>query len=104
LKTLGFVFFNLTQCNHPTHRNLGLNATLITKAEFDTKFEGIRKNVLFCWQLLAFGSVLFLQISFIFFESGSVSTKTTQAVLNKSTFVFVVSALTWYCFGFGFAN
>ena len=60
--------------------------------------------MLFTWELLAFGAVLMLQISFIFFESGSVSTKTTQAVLNKSTYVFVVSSITWHCFGYGYGN
>lgn len=48
--------------------------------------------------------MLLLQSSFIFLESGLVSEKTTQSVLNKSSFCFVVSALTFYAFGFGFAE
>lgn len=37
-------------------------------------------------------------------ECGSVSVKTTSSVLNKSTFVFVVSSVTFYCFGYGFSH
>ena len=56
------------------------------------------------WKMLALCMILLVQITFIFFESGSVSQKTTQTVLNKSTFVFVVTAVTYYFVGFGFAN
>lgn len=77
---------------------------MITAAEFNAKTEQYNSQIELVWQLLAICMVLLVQISFIFFESGSVSHKTTLTVLNKSTFVFVVTAITYYCIGFGFAN
>lgn len=107
LKSLGFIFLSLTHCNRSLQDSFTsneLNTDFMTKAAFNTEFQQVKLNILYVWELLAFGIVLMVQISFIFFESGSVSSKTTQSVLNKSTFVFVVAAITYYCFGFGFAN
>ena len=72
--------------------------------DFKMLVSHFQDNLLYIWQLLAIAIILLVKISFICFESGSVSTKTTHSVLNKSTFVFVVSFITYYCIGFGFAN
>lgn len=112
LKSIGFIFLNLTSCNRSMQDEEFTDSTnstyekaeLMTRANFNIEFTQVKLNILYVWELLSFGVVLMVQISFIFFESGSVSTKTTQSVLNKSTFVFVVAAITFYCFGFGFAN
>lgn len=75
LRSLGFVFYNMTECE-VSGRSM-VEQQFITYVSFRQLFEHVRKTVLFTWELLAFGLVLFMQISLIFFESGSVSTKTT---------------------------
>ena len=60
--------------------------------------------VLRIWMLLAFGIVLIVSASFIYFEAGAVSTKSTLSVLNKSTFDLVISSIVYYFFGYGFSK
>jgi ammonium transporter, Amt family len=60
--------------------------------------------VLRIWMLLAFGIVLIVSASFIYFEAGAVSTKSTLSVLNKSTFDLVISSIAFYFFGNGFSR
>ena len=60
--------------------------------------------VLRIWMLLAFGIVLIVSASFIYFEAGAVSTKSTLSVLNKSTFDLVISSIAFCLFGNGFSK
>ena len=113
ISSLGAVFLNLTSrsCNLSVvlddqisnHTEL-IDSRHITRSLFNKLFAIGQTNILSVWELGVFTFVLLLQISFIFLESGLVSEKTTQTVLNKSTFNFVVSALTFYAFGFGFSD
>jgi Amt family ammonium transporter len=54
--------------------------------------------------MLAFGIVLIVSTSFIYFEAGAVSTKSTLSVLNKSTFDLVISSIAYFFFGNGFSK
>jgi ammonia channel protein AmtB len=54
--------------------------------------------------LLGFGIILIVSASFIYFEAGAVSTKSTLSVLNKSTFDLVISSIAFYFFGNGFSK
>lgn len=86
------------------NRSLSQEEEQITVEQFTALLGQYSSQIELVWKMLALCMILLVQITFIFFESGSVSQKTTQTVLNKSTFVFVVTAVSYYFVGFGFAN
>jgi ammonium transporter, Amt family len=71
---------------------------------FESLVSGVASKLEMIYNLLCFGVIMMIQVGFLFIEYGSVSVKTTKSVLNKSTFILVVSSVAFYCFGFGFSH
>jgi len=54
--------------------------------------------------MLGAALILLMNFGVMLSEVGSVSSKSTLSVVSKNAFCFVISTISFYCFGFGFSR
>ena len=56
------------------------------------------------WIIIMSIMIFLFQVGYMMIETGTIKTKNSTNYLLKNLLVMAVSALTFFCFGYGFAN